>query len=123
MVATSSTVTSEPFQHWKQRELFDSSGRAARESRNESFKRVSGRQSQRRLAILEALEAAGRNGLTRFELAQKLGVQQSSVCNAVLQAIFAGEIVETTARRESRAGGAGLVLIHAKYRDGSEGQS
>ena len=117
MLTTIRDGSSQAAQGWKQPELFDHQGRAAIHIRNESFKRVSGRQSQRRLAILEALELSGPNGLTRYELSQALGVQQSSVCNPVLQAIFAGEIIETTCRRESKAGGSGLVLVHARYRE------
>lgn len=112
-----SHVECEPkqFHTWTQPPLFDADGRAARASRDDSFHRVSSRQSLRRSQILEALDNAGPNGLTRYELAQALGIQQSSVCNAALQLIFGGEIIETSCRRESRAGGSGLVLVHAKH--------
>lgn len=94
--------------------LFDR-GDAAAESRREAAIASQTKAESRRAAVLAALTTAAAKGLTRFELASAVGVQQSSVCRPVLELLRDGEIVELPRRRVSAAGGSGCILVLACY--------
>jgi hypothetical protein len=96
---------------------FLDTGANAAESRNESAARRECGATARRVAALEAFEAAGMRGCTRYELAERLGVQQSSICATVLKLLASNQIVELRKKRCSAVGGEGCVLVLTRFAD------
>ena len=97
-----------------QRGLFDSGSNAA-ESRTAAAIKSARYKTLRRVAVLEALELAGPRGLTRWEIASRLDVQQSSICSVVLELLASNQIEELRERRSSAVGGAGCVLVLKRF--------
>jgi DNA-binding IclR family transcriptional regulator len=61
--------------------------------------------------ILNALERAGKSGLTRAQAAEATGAPIQSVCPAVKKLIADGLVVETKRTRPTRTGSKAAVLL------------
>lgn len=97
--------------------LLDTGANAAA-SRAESFQRSERKATSRRIAVLEEYERAGHRGLTRYELAQRLGCEQCSVTRTVQELLTSLQLCELRERRKSAAGGEGCVLVLPMFAEG-----
>jgi hypothetical protein len=68
------------------------------------------KRSQRILAIENSLLMAGKNGLTRFEIANRLNLQIQSVTGPVRLMLDRGIVVETAETRPSPSGSQSKIL-------------
>lgn len=100
-----------------QREFF-STGRTAAECRREAFRASAAKLSDRKRQVLKLLWDAGRHGLTRFEIAERLGMGQNSITAAVKQSLMEGRTVELPRKRVSNAGGRGAVIVLTEFAEG-----
>lgn len=90
-------------------------GQEAAKSKAAACKRSNAGRIARRARALEEFERVGSRGLTRFELAERIGCQQSSICSTVIDLILSGDVVELATRRNSAAGGAGVVIVLKRF--------
>jgi len=97
--------------------LFDT-GSNAHETRADAFEQSDRRAISRRVATLEAFERAGQRGLTRYELAQRLGCEQCSVTRTVQELLASSQLYELRERRRSAAGGEGCVMVLPMFKEG-----
>lgn len=63
---------------------------------------------------------AGRNGLTRHELADRMGILLSSVCGLVRQLVSDGAVVESGDTRPSPAGRSSKIVRLPQYTGGQQ---
>ncbi len=102
-----------------QRTLFDR-GDLERITRCESFKDSQPAAERLEVAALRLLSEAGRKGLTRYELAKAMGVQQSSICSTVLALIDSRQVVTLKRKRVSEVGGVGAVIVATQFAEGQQ---
>lgn len=63
----------------------------------------SGRMCRQSAEVYEEIRKTGEGGLTRHEVAERLGIALSSVCGRVAPMLASGQLCQLGARREGRA--------------------
>lgn len=89
-------------------------------SRSEANAKAERRRTSRRIEALAEFEAAGHRGLTRYELAQRLGCEQCSITQTVRELVASSQVVELRERRRSASGGEGCVLVVPLFAEGRD---
>lgn len=100
--------------------LFDH-GQHAKAARAEAYQNALPLMPSRMAAFLNALEAAGRRGLTREEGGIAIGgLPQNCINSVALKILREGLAVETGERRKTKMGATAAVMVHVDHLDRGE---
>ena len=91
------------------------------ETSSAAFRSVASKSSDRKTAIENHLLMAGCDGLTRHELASRMGILLSSVCGLVRQLVLDGTAVESGDTRSSPSGRSSKVVRLPQFTGGQHG--